>query len=76
MRDEMLGKIMGLMAKAVELMKDLNEAEAGGMICMLMEEWCRMQDEDVVEFSQMLADMVRQVNWDLGKYECKEEESA
>lgn len=73
MRDEMVVKIMGLMAKAVELMKDLNEAETGGMICMLMEEWCRMQDGDVVEFSQMLADMVRQVNWDLGKYECKEE---
>jgi len=73
MRGEMLGRIMEAVGRTTEFMKNLNEDEAGALICMLMEEWCRVQDEDVVEFSQMLADMVRQVNWDLGKYECKEE---
>lgn len=40
----------------------------GSFLCMLSEEWCKQHDENVVEFTQTIAQMVTEVNNELGEY--------
>ena len=64
------------MLQAYELLNDikgktnaLDEVCFGTIICMLMEEWCKANDSDVVEFSNEIAGLIKEVNEEEGRYE-------
>ena len=38
------------------------------MMCMALEEWCLVNDEDVVQTANDLAEIVGQVNEEMGRY--------
>ena len=47
----------------------LDEAIFRALISMMLEEYCRVNDLDVVEFSNMINEKIKEVNDKLGKYE-------
>lgn len=64
------------MLQAYELLNDIKEKTNaldgvcfGAIICMLMEEWCKANDSDVVEFSNKNAGLIKEVNEEEGRYE-------
>lgn len=45
-----------------------DDASFGSLICMLMEERCRKTGENVVTYAEWIAEIVKAVNADEGKY--------
>lgn len=63
------------MLRAYELFNDikdktneLDKVSFGTIICMLMEEWCKANDSNVVEISKELAGLIKEVNEEEGRY--------
>ena len=54
--------------KNQDMMNKLDKASFQALICMIMEEWCKANDDDVVKFSEFITEAVRQINAELGKY--------
>ena len=65
---EKLVRLYEVMQEMVEKTNQLDEAEFNSLYCMLLEEWCRAHDKDVVNQIELYAQMIKEVNETCGKY--------
>lgn len=67
---EMMGIIMGMVNDVVAKVMDeeMDTPEFMCFVCMLLEEFCKAREVDVVEVTNNIAESVRQVNDEHGRY--------
>lgn len=66
--EELIFKLAVTVNELKDKLSCLSEEEFGTCICMLLEEYCREHEMDVVELSEKLHNTIQEVNKDLGKY--------
>lgn len=57
-----------LLGEIAPITNALVKPAMGSLLCMLMEEWCRANDENIIEFVNDLQEVVGQVQDEFGKY--------
>lgn len=57
-----------LLQQMTPIVKELDYGTFGSVWAMLLEEWAKAHNEDVVEIVDNLAELVRMVNEDMGPY--------
>ncbi len=60
--------VFNLLANLTPVTNKLDSVEFGSFYCMLLEEWCKYNDQDIVLFIQTFAEMIKDVNRRDGKY--------
>ena len=50
-------------------LQDFDYTQFGSYVCMLIDMWAAKNQENAVEFAQMICSMVEKVNDELGAYE-------
>ena len=61
-------KVYDFLESVKEKTNEMQWNEFTTLICMLMEEWCKANNDDVVEMSSTIARIVSEVNEEEGKY--------
>lgn len=49
-------------------MVKLEEVAFGSCLCMILEEWCKAHDKDIVDYIHDISGVIEKVNNDLGRY--------
>lgn len=57
-----------LLREMVPIINTLTRPAIGSLIGMLMEEWCKANDENIIEFVNHLQEVVGEVQEECGKY--------
>ena len=65
---EELVRVYEVLQDTVAITNQFDESAFTSFYCMLLEEWCRTHDEDIVDRIKLYAQMIRQVNETCGKY--------
>lgn len=65
---EEIKTVYQLLKKIMPITNQFDMPQMGSLLCMLMEEWCRANDENIVEFVNELQEVVGQVEEACGKY--------
>lgn len=65
---EEIKTVYELLEKMIPITNQFDMPQIGSLLCMLMEEWCRANDENIIEFVNDLQEVVGQVQDELGKY--------
>lgn len=60
--------MMDYLKEVEEKINPLSKESAGTFICMLAEEYCKANGENMVQFFTNLLDIVNNVNEELGEY--------
>lgn len=68
MEGEEMVKVFGFLTLLTPVTNNWDPAAFGSFCCMIMEEWCRSNNQDVVAYIQYLADQVYEVHEKCGKY--------
>ena len=61
-------KTIELLEKLKPITNEFDLPQIGSLICMLMEEWCKANNENIVEFVNNISDIVGEVQEACGKY--------
>ena len=64
----MIKNAINAMSTIAPLTVSMDEIEFVPLICMLLEEWCRVHHRDITEFVPMINILVHEVNEELGPY--------
>ena len=65
---EEIKTVYELLEKMIPITNQFDMPQIGSLLCMLMEEWCGANDENIIEFVNDLPEVVGQVQDELGKY--------
>ncbi len=65
---EELMNLFDVLQDMIAITNQLDEAAFGSLYCMILEEWCRYHDADVVNQIDMYSQMIKEVNDTCGKY--------
>lgn len=57
-----------LLGKIAPITNTLTRSAIGSLLCMLMAEWCKANDENIIEFVNDLREVVGEVQEEHGKY--------
>jgi len=68
MIDEKMVKAFGLLTYLTPITNRWDPATFGSFYCMILEEWCKSNNQDVVAYAQYLADQVEEMHEELGNY--------
>lgn len=60
--------IYKVVKKLTPIMNKMDFSVTGAGVCMILEEYAKANNANVVELAELVAEMVKQVNEDLGKY--------
>ena len=59
---------MSILEQLIPMTNQMTLPGVGSLICMIAEEWCKAQQEDVTVLMHNLSDMVDEVNATEGRY--------
>lgn len=68
MEDKVMVKVFNFLTLVTPVTNDWDPVAFGAFCCMIMEEWCRTNNQDVVAYVQYLADQVNKVHEEHGTY--------
>ena len=59
---------MEIVQTTAPIINRMSHVGAGSIVCMIAEEWCKANHTDVIDFMNQMAEMVSEVNQQLGRY--------
>lgn len=60
--------IYKVLEKLTPVMNKMDFSVTGAEVCMILEEYAKANDANVVELAELITEMIKQVNEDLGRY--------
>lgn len=61
-------EVMEMLAEIIPTTNKWTRAGIGSFLGMLMEEWCKVNDDDINKFVNDMVEVVRQIQEECGKY--------
>ena len=60
--------VFSILSQLTPVTNKWDSREFGAFYCMLLEEWCKYNDQDIIPFIQFLAETIKDANMLEGKY--------
>lgn len=65
---EKIKTVYELLEKIKPITNRFDMPQMGSLFCVLMEEWCKANDENIIEFANDLQEVIGEVQNECGKY--------